>query len=391
MVKMFREGGFSGRMIHSSDTSNFEQDVKGKRVLMIGGAYSSEDLALTAIKVGAEKIYISTRQEDNVVTETSAWPDNKVKVLVEMQPVKVTENGSCVHFAKVKQHHGEVFEVSDVIELSIIDIDTVIFCTGFHQSLDMLSEELRKPFEVKHMPHSSVLDVPKDWKMDDSLLPDHLRNIEPGTCLFSYSYVMFPDLFKWTLIDNPNMMYIGDFGEFPILECDAIAWFMASICTGGKTLPSATEKLRLNKEQALYEMAKFPSCRVEMDSNFYNHVKSTWEDLPTDEQNKLWNAFHYDMESYSLSICAQIMRDGKYPLDIGGFDQLNDTGKHLMRMDYLSAEHRCTLEEDTRRTFRDYKDAAEFKSMFTGTVAVPLKKWWMEIDAVKDLDIFKQE
>jgi Flavin-binding monooxygenase-like len=392
MVKMFREGGFTGRMIHSSDTSNFEQDVKGKRVLMIGGSYSSEDLALTAIKFGAAKIYISTRQENSFITSTSAWPDNKVDLLVGMQPVKVTGNGNSVHFAKVKRYHGEVFVVADAIETSIIDVDTVIFCTGFHSSLDMLSEELRKPFEVQQTPHSSILDVPKDWKMDDALLPDHLRDIEPGSCLWFCSYVMFPDLFKWTLIDNPNMMYIvGDFCEFPILASETIAWFLASICTGGHTLPSATEQRRLNKEQALYEMAKFPSCRIEMDSNFYDHVMSTWDDHPTDEQEKLWNDYNYDMESYALSIYAQIMRDGKYPLDIGGFDQLNETGKHLIRMDYLSGEHRCNLEENTRRTFRDYKDASEFKSIFTGTVAVPLKKGWMEIDDVNDLDIFKQE
>ena len=46
MVNMFRKGGFTGRMIHSSDTTNFEEDVKGKRILLIGGSYSSEDLAV---------------------------------------------------------------------------------------------------------------------------------------------------------------------------------------------------------------------------------------------------------------------------------------------------------------------------------------------------------
>jgi len=45
MVNMFQAGGFAGRVIHSSDTANFEEDVKGKRVLLIGGGYSAEDLA----------------------------------------------------------------------------------------------------------------------------------------------------------------------------------------------------------------------------------------------------------------------------------------------------------------------------------------------------------
>lgn len=54
-VKLFAD--FKGRVIHSSNTRHFEQDVRGKRVLMIGGSYSAEDLALQSIKLGAKKIY----------------------------------------------------------------------------------------------------------------------------------------------------------------------------------------------------------------------------------------------------------------------------------------------------------------------------------------------
>lgn len=46
LLNLFREGGFQGRVIHSSDTADFEADCKGKRILMIGGSYSAEDLAL---------------------------------------------------------------------------------------------------------------------------------------------------------------------------------------------------------------------------------------------------------------------------------------------------------------------------------------------------------
>lgn len=44
LMKIFK--GFSGRLIHSSDTADFENDCKGKRVLLVGGSYSAEDLAL---------------------------------------------------------------------------------------------------------------------------------------------------------------------------------------------------------------------------------------------------------------------------------------------------------------------------------------------------------
>lgn len=46
LVKLFEEGGFQGRVIHSSDTADFENDCKDKRILLIGGSYSAEDLAL---------------------------------------------------------------------------------------------------------------------------------------------------------------------------------------------------------------------------------------------------------------------------------------------------------------------------------------------------------
>ena len=390
MVNMFRVGGFKGRIIHSSDTSNFEEDVKGKRILMIGGAYSAEDLALTAIKVGTEKIFISTRTEENVVTWTTAWPGNKVELLVEMQPVKVIDDGKCIQFAQVEKKHGNIFLASDEIKRKIHNIDTVILCTGYESNLSMLSEELRKPFEIDRNPFSCTLDVPQYWKVDETGLPDHLCGVKPGTCLWTESYAYYPDLYKWTLIDNPNMMYlIGEESEYPILAVDAIAWLLVKICTGQLSLPSQDKQRRLNKEQALKEMSTYPMIRFKMDSNFYNHVMSTWEQFPEEEQRKLWSSYASDVVIYDLCIYAQMMQDGQYPLDIGTIDGLNDSGKQLIHMDELSVEHRRTqgnMSEDDRkwRTFRDIEDASDFRSLFTGTMAVPLKKRWIEIDDIND-------
>lgn len=46
LANIFKTGGFKGRIIHSTETANFENDTKGKRVLIVGGNYSAEDLAL---------------------------------------------------------------------------------------------------------------------------------------------------------------------------------------------------------------------------------------------------------------------------------------------------------------------------------------------------------
>jgi Flavin-binding monooxygenase-like len=58
LMKVFRDGNFDGRIIHSSESTSFQVDVKSKRILIIGGAWSAEDLALVAIKVGVEQVYI---------------------------------------------------------------------------------------------------------------------------------------------------------------------------------------------------------------------------------------------------------------------------------------------------------------------------------------------
>lgn len=143
-------------------------------------------------------------------------------------------------------------------------------------------------------------------------------------------------------------------------------------------------------------MASFPAIRVEMDSNFYNHVVSTWDHHPKDQQEKLWKGYYADVAVYDLSLYAQAMRDGQYPLDIGSIDGLNEAGMAITRMDGLSTAHRRTLDKTNEdeimwRTFRDIKDSAAFKSIITGTAAVPLKKPWIEIDDVNDKDILVPE
>jgi cation diffusion facilitator CzcD-associated flavoprotein CzcO len=58
IMKVFEDGNFDGRIVHSSDSTSFQVDVKAKRILIIGGAWSAEDLALVAIKVGVERVFI---------------------------------------------------------------------------------------------------------------------------------------------------------------------------------------------------------------------------------------------------------------------------------------------------------------------------------------------
>jgi len=64
-------GGFKGRVMHSSETSSdFDQCVKGKKILIIGDSYSAEDLTLEAIKLGVESVDICTRSTTGIAYYT---------------------------------------------------------------------------------------------------------------------------------------------------------------------------------------------------------------------------------------------------------------------------------------------------------------------------------
>lgn len=90
-----------------------------------------------------------------------------------------------------------------------------------------------------------------------------------------------------------------------------------------------------------------------------------------------------DIEVY-FKFLARLMKDSNHPVDFGTFDELSDHAKTIIHYNNLSYSHREVLEEyeeeEPWRTFRDYDDGSEFKSLFTGKAAVPLKKKWLEID-----------
>lgn len=63
MDELLHDDGFRGTTIHSSQVGaiDFETAVRDKNVLLVGDNFSSEDLALVAIKAGAAKVYIVSR------------------------------------------------------------------------------------------------------------------------------------------------------------------------------------------------------------------------------------------------------------------------------------------------------------------------------------------
>ena len=188
--RLFDDGGFQGRLIHSADTANLKEDVQGKRVLLVGGGYSAEDLALQAIKLGVEKLYISTRSGDSsYVGATKAWPMNKGEFLSKQLPCSLSENGRCIHFkhSSWKWPTGYVVEDDEEVSATVRDIDTVIFCTGYSVNFDMLDESLRKGYPKWGLEYE--LKVPETWKMPDNVFTKDVgKDVKPGKVLHNVGF-----------------------------------------------------------------------------------------------------------------------------------------------------------------------------------------------------------
>ena len=370
--------GFQGKIIHSSNTSSFLDDVKGKRVLLVGGSYSAEDLALMACKLGVEQVYIASRGDDNVNTWTEQWPDDKVECLSCCTPARV-ENGSTIVLGRTELVDYQKFEMLDDEEpIMLRDIDTVILCTGYSAQFSMLDHELGKWADKKEF-YTRTFPVPDDWKMAPNDMTEIMKDIpHPKEGRWSGSLQGYPDLYRGLLIENPNMMFLThNHEDYPILGIDGVAWLLLRYITGDRKLPTMEEMHQQNLDQALFEMKHFPYCRVIMDRAYF----SSWND----EIDPEWMLYYKEKErrdKYDFMLMARTFREADHPLNFGDAEGLNQVGETLFYYGSLSYEHRANA--TAARTFRDVQDAEKFKSIHTGIAAVPLKIPWMEIDENDD-------
>ena len=225
--RLFR--GFSGRVIHSADSEHLLEDVQGKRILLIGGGYSAEDLALQAIKLGVEKVYVSTRAGNVSYVSQQTFPFDKVETLEFQVPASV--DGDSIHFKWTKWTWASGYVTTgDERSTTLRNIDTVIFCTGYEVNLDMLDKSLCKGYPKWGMKYD--LEVPGTWTMPDNLYSDKTGNVKPGQVLHNIGYT-HPEFYRGLLVSNPNMMYVTPYDSYyPLLATDTSAWMLASFLTG---------------------------------------------------------------------------------------------------------------------------------------------------------------
>lgn len=383
MLDMFHDGNFHGKIVHSSDTSDFENDVRGKRVLLIGGGYSAEDLALMAVKCGVEKVYISSRQHENVISWTGAWPGNKVEVLEAQTPVGVTEDGNCIQFAKTWWQWPDKYLPYNKVETEIRDIDTIIMCTGYQPNFQMLDESLREA--VKKTAERKV-PVRSDWKMKPNKVTELLGDMEVGDVRWINSVVGYPGLYRGLSIDNPNMMFIVTSVDNPLFGIDVDSWLLLRFITGLNKIPSAEEMWKQNEDDAWRQMDNI-YLRYCMDSAYCKAYDAMHYKDPAC-RDLLWGSYkeakskHYEIY---YRILARSIQEAEYPVSYGSYDELNEIVQTLIKYGTMSYYARYNLRPDDKdsewKTFRDCSNSDKFRSVFTGAKSVPLKQRWLDIDA----------
>ena len=436
LVRIFEEGGFQGRIVHSSDTSNFKQDIEGKHVLLVGGGYSAEDLALMAIKEGVSKVYCTCRSEDNCVMETTRWPYDKLTVYDETSIEKVSGStvtlvGTCWDLKQ--QKYG--IDTDQSKRKVLKNIDTIIFCTGYEPNMTMLEKTLQKePFQITR------ITVPEDWTMEPSefnsrvLGEEYAQQIRPENnqvLACNENRAGYTKLYKGIfLIDNPGMMYMLEYSgvEVPILEFDITAWAIVKVLTNQVTLPSV-EEMEADNVRVHLECMHDPFFREEIDWKYAEAIMEE-NSMERKDYEKLCEKQYLETTMPSFyRILGQFMNEFGYPVsfvekdaktfsnyyDIFSTNSVYDcTSRKLARFKYDEentstsdtdddGESTSTSDDDdddgentstsdgddapntsvTRpgwRTFRDDPALENCTSYFTGIKAISLPKPWVELN-----------
>lgn len=387
---------FQGVTLHSTETSNLREHVEDKQILLIGGGYSAEDLALQTIKLGVKKVFIVTRDKEAPVNWTTHWPFHKVKLIQQQQVRKVYGNTIEFEYAEWTWPGGYT-TAKNKVSKTIHNIDTVIFCTGYLSNMDMLEPALQTKLPGDYFSSNRFpLQVPDDWKMKDHPVNQLTGTVIPGETIH-YPGLCVPTLYRGILIDNPNMMFVSPYDlETPLLALDVYAWLLASFVSGTKELPSADEMKRRNHEQALREMS-IPYVRYYMDSNYCEALDdlSDFWDSDDESESSSSNSSSDDSPgealpsgattyaecageyySYLYDVLYEAIQEGGYPLS-------RDALHKMAWYDDKSYEHRRDAFSDKKKpwqTFRDCEDSDIFQSVFTGSKARPLEGRWLDIE-----------
>lgn len=407
---------FTGTMIHSSEVNNLQEDIKGKRVLLVGGASSAEDLALTALKLGADNIFISYRNRENSVSGHPQWPYlDRVRTIPGMVPVTVTHGEgqyanfrNCVDFEYVEPVDFQVIndenwddfddEYPDFNAVEICNIDTIIFCTGYRADFSMLHPSVTGTPHVKEVDiyKGPKLKMPDDWTMPDNVLSDLLRRThrtileedgvvdpnDPSIDNEDFRHIPPADEIRYfhkhpylhlhsVTMDNPHMMYLvpNAVSLDQLLWADVLAHYLLATITGDAPLPDR-RGMHANLFGRLHHEMSIPTRRYSMDRNYrrvmmeyvHHHYDPFHDSNDGDGSKNVDDGSNEDARSYRVAeteesrfhfrSLAEVARASGYPLDVGTFRELNEVGETLVGFDMHDRNSRRN-EHQPLRTFRD--------------------------------------
>jgi len=366
---------FTGTVLHSSAAADgFEDDVRGKHVMMIGDARSAEDLSLRAVKAGVEHVYVCARSGDGEASSTNAWPSEKVTVIFGPPYKVVRGNGfkcQVVYWCEKRQKYRRDDD-QDAVKVS--GIDCVVVCTGYDASLGFLEDRLR--FEVE-----GEWVVSPGWMMDDNDLTASIGTPTPCETL-SLGSTCYPDVYRGCLISNPNMMFIHETEDTlaPIVETDVLAHLLLGYLTGQVLIPKEKEMRKANQKQLEAEM-NVPWLRAEMDASYGADLdelpEDHWCNDPDDQRGIALDRMRVE---FMVGRLARDAADCQYPVHFGKFHELSEKGKKFVAIAYADIGARTSLTTHATDTYRD-NNQPEFESIHTSEIAVPLPAPWINLRA----------
>uniref|UniRef100_A0A7S3VE40 Uncharacterized protein n=1 Tax=Chaetoceros debilis TaxID=122233 RepID=A0A7S3VE40_9STRA len=374
-----KEGKYEGTVIHSSQMDKIGADVKGKRILMIGDNYSAEDLALQCIKLGAERIFVTSRQCFGIVNGHVSWPEDRVEIL-RYSTVDGVKKGSGTTILTKGSHAGRKKGLG---KHEIEDVAIIIFCTGYKPNIDILDRSL-KPFlegddydDWDSDEDEYGWEVDADWRMKPNLLTPYLGHVEPSDELEPNSDFVQESMYKRVNIENTNMLYLFENSIYPLLDIDIASHYCVRLVLNEIKLPTKEEMHEENRLQLLNAMDA-PSQRFEIDSEYRKAVieRIDWDEFELEHELTL------SWQTYGVECLAMSTDDANYPLPFRGENgEFTEAGKKMMQHCLLDVQSRWDIpkEDASWRTFRD-TDTTKYTSMITGTKPISLKGRWIDID-----------
>ena len=383
-------GDYKGQIVHSSGMANLlspeTNAVQGQRILLIGDGSSAEDLALQTIKLGAEKIFVSSRSSEGSVSYTTSWPMNKVENFrnAQVSGVKADGRGKTIMFQRSYGYEDMEDKLDPLRDAE--DVDIIIFCTGYLPNYDFLDEELWPwPKQESTWKMEDFGIDSSEWKMKDNVMGKIVGHVKPADNLLANTdYLSEVTYRRKLLMANTDMMFLYEVSPYPLLELDIAARTLLLYITGEKTIPPMEEMIASNRRELLESMQE-SHIRYVMDKNYRKAVASSavW----TRDEGQVTALIKDEIVEACdcmTRFLARDMNDGNYPLQVGDFYALDETGLKLSRMMVASGYARVDLwesDDDTKewKTLRDL-DPTPFASLFTGMGSVPLKGKWIEVD-----------